>query len=604
MPDSPLTEKLVYLAFKDKFVGNGIQPSITKSIRKRVRKRIEKFQNDTEIKALIQQYTLQRITEVAIVLLEEQVFGSDSKARARFPDVFKVLPSQDDQPTDSGLEIAEGSSASVQRIGVYSPEALMNIGASPKTRNEEEQQIKTNLPAYVPKIATNEVVALKGVKGDGPEITTEGLQNTPAVPRSSQQLHTQPKTAMQSIDYIRLPLWDQHRILVRVQQALERACFTFAQKHLGGVLQREGWDCAEAVELNRWPRVLLTYREECDLNNTSNFGKPLPDLLNSITQLRHDTVHRARLSSSRILQHLSNAVLLARLLHDDVCTESMSIVHQMTRDAIEQMMRSRQLLDYKMAEITKEFVAKRAELEHREATLLEAAMREYNEPMMSVSESLDRLSGNLGGSDEVHAGWEHAHDGALSSNESFTLRSTLQSKKEQESGVTVVERNEESVKGVEQLSVFPTLVPTVDDGFIKLTLTREMKSAGKSKDEDLSESQRRPAQMNLELGSRESHPNQSLKQSVSCHQNVLMTKEDVAEEDEEEIRTAKAVTSDWNDSDQQEYDEEIFSKTSTDPAPTGGVTIENDADPDGGRPPVEEVVPSKHMEEDGVAGVE
>jgi hypothetical protein len=145
MSDPPLTEKLVYLALKDIFVGNEIQPNITKSIRKKVRKRIEKFQDDVRIKALIQQYTLQRITMVATVLLEEQIFGSESRAKACFPDIFEVLPSQDDQPTNSGPKIAERDAATVQRIGVYSPEELLSIGATLKTRNEEEQQIKASM---------------------------------------------------------------------------------------------------------------------------------------------------------------------------------------------------------------------------------------------------------------------------------------------------------------------------------------------------------------------------------------------------------------------------------------------------------------------------
>jgi len=145
MSEPPLIEKLVYLALKDIFVGNELQPSTTKSIRKKVRKRIEKCQDNVEIKALIQQHTLQHIIEVAIVLLEEQIFGSDSKAKARFPDVFEVLPNQDDQPTDSGPKIEEGDAATVQRIGVYGPDELLSIGASLKTRNEEEQQIKVGM---------------------------------------------------------------------------------------------------------------------------------------------------------------------------------------------------------------------------------------------------------------------------------------------------------------------------------------------------------------------------------------------------------------------------------------------------------------------------
>jgi hypothetical protein len=434
-------------------------------------------------------------------------------------------------------------------------------------------------------------------------IVKSGLQDTPEISESLQQLHTQPKTATQSLDCVRLPLWDQYRILVRVQYALEKACFTFAQKHLGGVLQREGWDCTEAVELNRWPKVLLTYQEECGLNNMNDLDKPLPTLLNSITQLRHDTVHRAHLSSRKILQHLTDAVLLARLLHDDVCAESISIIRQMIRDAIEQMMRSEQLLNCKLAEIMKEFAAKRAELEHRESTLLKATMREYKEPMVSVSESLDRLSGDLGISNEVYAGWGHAQHGTLSSNESSKPRSTFQSKKGQEPEDDAGEQSDESVKGVGQLSVSPILVPTVDGGSIELALTCEKKDVGKDNEEDLSELQPRPAQINLELDSHESDPKRSSKYSLPHHQSVSMTTNDAAEEDEDEIDAAVDMSS-WDDSDQQEYDKRPLCEPSINPASTTEGKTENDADPDGYKPPVQQVVPAKYTEEYLVAGTE
>lgn len=144
MSNPPLTEKLVYLALKDIFVGNEIQSNTTKSIRKKVRKRIEKFQDDVKIKDLVQQHTLQRITEVATALLVEQVFDSGPKAKARFPNVFEVYPSQDDQPTDSRPKVAESDATAVQRIGMYSVDELLSIGASLKTRNEVEQQIKAS----------------------------------------------------------------------------------------------------------------------------------------------------------------------------------------------------------------------------------------------------------------------------------------------------------------------------------------------------------------------------------------------------------------------------------------------------------------------------
>ena len=48
-----------------------------------------------------------------------------------------------------------------------------------------------------------------------------------------------------------LPFHLQHRILVSVQDSLEKARYAFAQRLLADMLQKEGWNCPEAVELNQ-----------------------------------------------------------------------------------------------------------------------------------------------------------------------------------------------------------------------------------------------------------------------------------------------------------------------------------------------------------------
>lgn len=260
---------------------------------------------------------------------------------------------------------------------------------------------------------------------------------------------------------------------------------------------------------------------------------------------------------------------------------------------MEQMMLSKRALDGKLADIKKEFAAKRAELEREESKLLEITMRRYKEPMVSVSGNLDRLSGDLIISDEAHAEWGHVHDSALSSNKTSTHGSTVQSRKGQE---LVDEKSDDSVNDVEQLSKFTLPVPTVNDVLDNLTITCKKKYARENKVENFSEPQPFPAQMNVQLDSQESDPKHSLKYLLPHCQNVSMTTKNGAEEDGEEMSAAEADMSDRHDSDPREYDKEALSEPVTDPASTGEGNYRNDADLDGEKPPVEQVIPTRYTE--------
>lgn len=83
------------------------------------------------------------------------------------------------------------------------------------------------------------------------------------------------------------------------------------------MLQKEGWDCPEPVELNRWPGTFLSNQHEFAALEVDELGKPLPKLLESITQLRHTAVHRLRVSVNRIKLFMIDSESLVKLLQDE-----------------------------------------------------------------------------------------------------------------------------------------------------------------------------------------------------------------------------------------------------------------------------------------------
>lgn len=131
----PLTEKQVYLALKDVFKGNEMVPSTVKTLRKRV----EKAKENIKIKPLIQTYGIENITQVAKVLLDDQVFVLRTRAIARFPELFETLPSQHSQPSITETTIATSSATPPKCEGVYSSEELLGIGDRLWTRTKKER---------------------------------------------------------------------------------------------------------------------------------------------------------------------------------------------------------------------------------------------------------------------------------------------------------------------------------------------------------------------------------------------------------------------------------------------------------------------------------
>ena len=91
MAKNPPDERLVYLALKHVFKGNGTKPQRKP---KKIRKQIEDHINDTELRALIEEHNIDNVCDTAKNLLDQEIFASTLKAKIRFPEVFEVSPAQ------------------------------------------------------------------------------------------------------------------------------------------------------------------------------------------------------------------------------------------------------------------------------------------------------------------------------------------------------------------------------------------------------------------------------------------------------------------------------------------------------------------------------
>ncbi|KAJ6437558.1 duf455 domain protein [Purpureocillium lavendulum] len=92
------------------------------------------------------------------------------------------------------------------------------------------------------------------------------------------------------------------------------------------VLRKHQWDDAESLELNRFIAELRAIQEI--LPARINPTKPLDILLRSIANIRHNAVHRRKVSMEGVEQCLLDATEFAALLGDFQCVENISILRR------------------------------------------------------------------------------------------------------------------------------------------------------------------------------------------------------------------------------------------------------------------------------------
>lgn len=187
-----------------------------------------------------------------------------------------------------------------------------------------------------------------------------------------------------------LPLHTQHRLLVKVQAILEDACYAFGHKMMEDILQKEGWDCPESVELNIWARVFRCNEDKFDAEKLLELGKPFPELLDSIAQLRHTAVHRVRVSANKVQQFIMEAEFLTNILHNNTCARTLSRLRREAQQVIDELGSNKDLLESILKEKLQEIDAQRRELDRLECKAVEDMLREDKEYQTLASANFEQ----------------------------------------------------------------------------------------------------------------------------------------------------------------------------------------------------------------------
>jgi len=100
--------------------------------------------------------------------------------------------------------------------------------------------------------------------------------------------------------------------------------------------------------LTKWPRVFLSHQDKFLQADLEGLEKPLAQILDSVTHLRHTAVHRLRTGANRLEQFMLDAEALARLLRDEYCLPKLTRLRMETQLTIGELKRNKDLLESKV----------------------------------------------------------------------------------------------------------------------------------------------------------------------------------------------------------------------------------------------------------------
>jgi hypothetical protein len=100
-------------------------------------------------------------------------------------------------------------------------------------------------------------------------------------------------------------------ILTKTQRLLEEYCYTFAEKWFLFILEANGWDTPEAVELSKWWKAL----SKCDISPIAialSQGQSLAVLFRRTISIRHCAIHRRpQIPVNKVEEMIRDAWLLS-----------------------------------------------------------------------------------------------------------------------------------------------------------------------------------------------------------------------------------------------------------------------------------------------------
>ncbi|KAL9095268.1 MAG: hypothetical protein Q9165_002524 [Trypethelium subeluteriae] len=192
---------------------------------------------------------------------------------------------------------------------------------------------------------------------------------------------------------------------------LEKACYAYAEEHFPTALTSDGWECAQAVELNKWKPIFHTQLGR----SSSSSSQTILDLLEDVREIRHTAVHRLDICANTLQGFLVKAETLTKLLlgdplttpfsayldqgystahHRRNCYEAASDVSRLRREleaVVGEYQRNKAFLEGLLAESRRNIAMRRAELDREEQQAVDDMFREDQKNQRIAGSHLERV---------------------------------------------------------------------------------------------------------------------------------------------------------------------------------------------------------------------
>ncbi|KFZ19882.1 hypothetical protein V502_03443 [Pseudogymnoascus sp. VKM F-4520 (FW-2644)] len=326
MSDSNLDKEMVYLAYRDVFKGK--LAKLRK--RKKVRNVVEKHKDHLHHRQLADTMDSEKTCRILGDLLAARLFESEPAAKATFPTLFSprelgndtaLIVKCEEDSFEGGCGQRDGTHPDAPTVLdiLHSPDIRMPNGTLPESAPTVRQHRIHRKSGCIgkPTRGTTEPTGSKLQVGDGKEAVSK------QVFRIGREKGKKSLKRTRDCDIIPtnptyLPSKLQHSILAETQRLLEECCYIFAEKWFPSMLEANGWDAPEAVELTKWWTTL----SKCDIPATAialGHGQSLAALFRRAKSIRHCAVHRhPRIPVKDVGEMVRDAWLLSQALRDDL----------------------------------------------------------------------------------------------------------------------------------------------------------------------------------------------------------------------------------------------------------------------------------------------
>lgn len=207
-----------------------------------------------------------------------------------------------------------------------------------------------------------------------------------------------PSSPMPSLYQAYFPFSAQHSVLSVVQRVLEECCYDFAKKWLPSELEANEWDCAAAMELTDWTRLLAKWETELPEDSLKLKGTELDSLFVEVRSTRHSAVHRLPTTAEGITLLVHSAMRLTDALQDPIRTSRLKDLLFEVQNRTRAMDLNKNALENDLEPELRAIERQRQELDQKEKDLRAQTLKsneDYKAHIgLVVQKSVERIFGN------------------------------------------------------------------------------------------------------------------------------------------------------------------------------------------------------------------